>query len=102
MLLCVSIAHSFASLNNISQCDAIGVCSSIHLHVNIWFVSSLSLVKTKAAANIHAQVHLWTCIFISFELTLGLGILAMVLTIEENAKLFPKVIMPIYNPPPRV
>lgn len=58
MLSCVSIAYSFASLNNISWFDVIGACSSIHLHVDIWFVSSLSLVRTKAAANMHAQVHL--------------------------------------------
>lgn len=69
----VSIAHFFASLNNISQCDAIDICSSTHLHMDIWYVSSLSLVRTKAAANIHAQVHLQTCIFISFGLTLRIG-----------------------------
>ena len=57
-----------------SMCDDTRVHLSINLWVDICFVSSLWLLRAKAAINIQAKIYFGTYIFIFWGLTLRIGI----------------------------
>jgi len=47
------------------HCVDAGWCFFQRLLVDIWVVSSLGLLMSKATLNLHACVFLWTCAFVS-------------------------------------